>query len=490
MRSPSFAIFVGCLMIAAALYFRPTSTPAQLAGTAPSSTATGHSDPAPQPTPPSTEPPSQPAPAVQTGVRLQVHVDQTLVTSDDPEGSLLVEIGPDPTNAPATVPASLALVIDTSGSMEGRKLQDAKAAARQLLGALRPGDMVTLITYDSSANILIRPTVFGSPAFADAYAAIDRMRATGNTCVSCGLTAAYALAPDPRSFVRRVVVISDGVANEGIVDSSAIAALVRGANERGVSTSTIGLGRDYNERLMSSIAISGNGNYYFLAEPHEIARVLSREMQALHQLYAKNLVIRVTGQNGSSVALGYNEGAQRTASGVALTLGDVGGSSAMQFVFPVTFRTGELGEIARVELEFDDATGLRRSVASSVEVRRTADLEAAQNSAVTAVTARAEIQRSAAEVRTAMNELAAGNRSQAEGALRSTRARLSQAASVSDSPALDEEAAQLDALVGGLSAASAPAQVRDLQLRNEARSQEIGRGATAGGLYHSSTTGP
>src|SRR5687767_9788241 len=77
--------------------------------------------------------------------------------------------------------------------------------------------------------------------------------------------------------VNRVILLSDGLANVGIIDPSQIAALAQRIRENSVSVSTMGVGVDFNETLMANVADHSGGNYYYISKDVNMADVFRRE---------------------------------------------------------------------------------------------------------------------------------------------------------------------------------------------------------------------
>lgn len=162
----------------------------------------------------------------------------------------------------AAPPQAIALVLDRSGSMDGAPLAEARRCADSELSSLRPTDTAAIVTFDDRVWTLWPAVPVGDGrSQRDAIAGI---RSGGQTNLHGGWEAgARALAAVPGQGIKRVMLLSDGAANAGITDSAVIAAHCRAAAARGVTTTTCGLGRGFNEALMIAMGQAGGGNHHY-----------------------------------------------------------------------------------------------------------------------------------------------------------------------------------------------------------------------------------
>ncbi|UCF90629.1 MAG: VWA domain-containing protein [Desulfobacterales bacterium] len=201
------------------------------------------------------------------------------------------------------------IVLDRSGSMQGPKLEKARAALLNLLSTLSPRDRLGLIAYSNSVrqlSDLLPLTAAHRERLASRVAGIQ---AGGGTNLGAGLQAGIdmLLAASPNGNARKVILISDGLANQGITDSRALANMAAVAVVKEFSVSTVGVGADFNEDLMASIADRGAGNYYYLANPAAFAEVFQNEFYYAQAAVATGLSIRIPLPSGIALvrASGY-----------------------------------------------------------------------------------------------------------------------------------------------------------------------------------------
>jgi Ca-activated chloride channel family protein len=199
--------------------------------------------------------------------------------------------------------ADLVIVLDRSGSMAGRKLEDARQAVLQLIDRLAPQDRLALVTYSNGVEI-VSPLVFMNGANRDRVrATVQEIYSQGGTNLGGGLQQGIAtlMQAPAAGRQRRVILISDGLANQGITDPQALGRMAAGAAEQNFAVSTVGVGYDFNEVLMTTIADHGTGRYYFLENPMAFARVFEKELQETRNVAAAGMEIRVPLKDGLQV---------------------------------------------------------------------------------------------------------------------------------------------------------------------------------------------
>jgi Ca-activated chloride channel family protein len=197
--------------------------------------------------------------------------------------------------APPRAPLSVHIVLDRSGSMSGRAIEDAKRAAQAVVEKLEPSDDFSLVAFSDEARLLVADGPLG-PRRRQVIASIASIQAEGGTNISAALDLGYAQAHSsavPEEAVRIVMLLSDGQANAGDSDPQHLADRASHAFQTGVQTSTFGLGEYFDAALMSRIADRGAGGYYYLADSSQIASALSREIDARLQPVATGVELRV-----------------------------------------------------------------------------------------------------------------------------------------------------------------------------------------------------
>ncbi|MEW6267075.1 MAG: VWA domain-containing protein [Thermodesulfobacteriota bacterium] len=213
------------------------------------------------------------------------------------------------TNPTVTPNVDLVIVLDRSGSMEGQKITYAKRAVLDLIDNLSAADRLAIVSYSSD----VRRHSFLLPADATnkslLRSTVGEIRAGGSTNLGGGLQEGLnILTASPRNGrLGKIILISDGLANQGVTDPGALGRMAALAIAKEFSVSTVGVGSDFNEQLMSHLADRGQGNYYYLDNPSAFAEVFQKEFSQAKAAAATALEIRVPLANGVTLvnASGY-----------------------------------------------------------------------------------------------------------------------------------------------------------------------------------------
>jgi Ca-activated chloride channel family protein len=251
-----------------------------------------------------------------------------------------------------------------------------------------------------------------------------------------------------------------------------------------VPTSTLGLGEDYNEGLLSAVSAGGTGAYYFLPNAEAMTGILDRELAALERTVAQDVAISIA--PGAGVVLGQplSSGSQLDGTNLVFNMGQLSAGDARYFLVPITLPAGPLDDVVTVAATYRDALDVVSEQTLASGLQRTADAVLAEGSRDPLVTEQYERLSSALVVSAALSDFNSGNRTGAVEELREQAQRLRD----SGSAGLAEEAAALDELAGELEEPEVnPRRARQLTLQNDARNTEILQGVPAPAMYHSDT---
>src|SRR5687768_1546758 len=203
-----------------------------------------------------------------------------------------------PEAAPRTdrLPANVALVLDRSGSMAGeRKFELARSAVEQALAMLHAEDRFTLVVYDTEVDVLMPSTQATPDAKLRALEALRRVHPRGSTDLCAGwMRGCEQLARHvAEEGVTRALLLTDGLANHGVTDRPTLVRHASELRQRGVATSTFGVGADFDERLLRDMALEGGGNFYFISAPEQIPDLLTSELGEALEVVARRAAIEV-----------------------------------------------------------------------------------------------------------------------------------------------------------------------------------------------------
>ncbi len=257
-------------------------------------------------------------------------------------------------------PVALALVIDRSGSMAGpvsasgreairglnrsardtgvaHKLSYVRAATLRLLDLMRDGDAVALVTFDDAVEVVKPLTVLDDRSRQALAGAVKRLQPGGSTFLEGGLRAGLEqLSSHARErYGCKLVLLSDGEANVGEQRPAVLAEVAAGAAHAGVTTSTLGVGFDYNIALLTSMAEAGNGDFSHIHALEALDDILREEFTTAAEVTARAVEVRLV--LPERLAFGSNLNSYRqesTETGFKVLLGDL--VRPKEFLFEIT----------------------------------------------------------------------------------------------------------------------------------------------------------
>jgi Ca-activated chloride channel family protein len=273
--------------------------------------------------------------------------------------------------AGARAPINVSLVLDRSGSMSGHPLEMARQAAKTAIRALEPQDRLSVVIFDDTVELLIAPQLVTDPE--GLCRTVDGITAGGMTALHAGWVEGATLTAQhlDSEALNRVLLLSDGQANVGETRPDVTAGHVRGLTARGVSTSTVGLGRDYQEDLLRGMADAGDGNFEHIEDAEALPAFFAAELQGFSRTV------------GHTVSLGLEPNPELQVSRVEVIntlarnefgryqLPNLIAQRPLEVVFtlqvPAQRQAADLG-VTRIRLAWTGRDGVRRSVRAQLNL--------------------------------------------------------------------------------------------------------------------------
>lgn len=265
-------------------------------------------------------------------------------------------------------PVNLVLVIDRSGSMsEEEKLEYAKEAAKRIISGLGSGDRIGIVAYSTEVELLYPIQYLNDKGRANAV--VDSLYPTDSTNLSGGLSAGIdqlkSLKRD--GYINRVILLSDGLANVGITDVGQLSRVASQAAENSIQITTMGLGLNYDENLMMSLAEYGAGHYYFIESPKQLAKIFEKEFGRILATVAKDSTMYLSLAPGVEIKEIYGYTHSIKGGRVQINLGDIFSGLERNILVKLSAPTDKLGKNQLLEAWFEFTDILKNNQAVSMQ---------------------------------------------------------------------------------------------------------------------------
>jgi len=233
----------------------------------------------------------------------------------------------------------VALVLDRSGSMDGSKITMARTAVTHAVRLLKPADHLAVVCYDDQIDTVLERTPASPEAKALVFTRLAGIEPRGSTNLSGGwLAGAHQLQPaeSTSAGVKRVLLLTDGLANAGEVDPQALAATAARLRAEGITTSTFGIGADFDEELLARLATQGGGHFYYIETARQIPDVFASELGETLDVVARDVVFEVVCRPGMRVTLLNDLPIEQGPGGLRVRLGDLVADQEMTLILAVS----------------------------------------------------------------------------------------------------------------------------------------------------------
>jgi len=377
-----------------------------------------------------------------------------LRVGDDGPFYLQVSVGAKEYQAADRAAMNLAVVLNRSGSMSGSKLSSVKAAATWLIDNLTPADRVAIVSYSTDVR-LDGVAKLDSDGRDTLRRAIEQLQDGGGTYLSGGLEAGamQVLEALDREHLNRVILLSDGNANEGITDINQLGQLADVYREKGITVTTMGVGLDYNEDLMEKVAVLGGGNYHFIESADAVAAVFDKEMNTLGNTVVRDAVVELELPEGVSVDQIYGYRYEQTGRDVKVYMNSVSSGEKKRLLVSLDVPKKSDGSkvvVAKGKLSYrNEAAGKDMNVdLPEVEVTYTKDDALVERGMNKPVVVKVETVRNAELQKEVYKQLDSGNRDAAQKLVKDRKAAAKATNSVVKSDELDTQIGAIEELEG------------------------------------------
>lgn len=362
-------------------------------------------------------------------------------------------------------PLAAVLVIDRSGSMAGDKIDDARQAAERFVSGMVDGDMLAIVTYGSDVTVDLPFVTLDNAAKNRALSIVRRIEEGGGTNIDGGLLAAKSqlAAANLAGKVARVVVVSDGRPTEGDRRTATLVGHTASLRATGVTTSTIGLGLDYNEDLMEGMAVDGGGRYHYLKTGAQMAQILDAELQHGRNVVASNVKLHLPRALATGLVVVAAPGQKDIGNSdkLVIDVGDLAAGEERHILVKVAAASTVDVGFAAPELLYTKAGASSQSLvahrADAFRLLASNDVNAVNASRNDDVRVRVLQIEASLALTNSMNAWSKGNREEARTALRKAKLDVEEAAQRTGNAMLKRESMNFDDVLLSVESAPAPA---------------------------------
>jgi Ca-activated chloride channel family protein len=281
---------------------------------------------------------------------------------DSPDGTRLIvmaRLASRKLEGEKRVPLNVSLALDRSGSMSGAKLEACKHAAKFLVSHLTSEDRISVVAFSSSVETVVPHQ--NATAKDRIRQELGKLYANGGTNLSGGWLGSAERVERSREeqAVNRVLLLTDGQANEGVTDAQKLMQMVGELRGRGVQTSCIGFGSDFHEDLLRSMADAGGGNFHYIQTPEDAPTIFAREVHELLAVAAQNVKLRIAPSEHIRLSAVLNDYPHRAVpGGIELDLGDLLAGDEKRVLIELLVPPGSAGQgVAVLSMAYQQVLG-------------------------------------------------------------------------------------------------------------------------------------
>ena len=357
-------------------------------------------------------------------IQVRSELSSPIILEGTPETNYLkVSLSGQNIDSKKRVPINLAIVIDKSGSMSGQRIEKAREAAILAVNMLNENDTLSIVAYDSEARVIVPATKVDNRLRIIGLIN-ENIYAEGGTALFAGLSKGIKQVENQltKDKVNRIILLSDGQANIGPSSVDELSQLAIIAAKKNIAITTLGIGSDYNELLMSSIASYSDGNHVFVNNSADLENVFVHEFNDLMSAIAQDVVITIQLKNGvKPVRLLGRDGVIK-GNEITVKMNQLFSNQEKYVLLEVIPDKGKVGQektLAQVDLKYDNL--LENKTENETQVVRisyTKDKKMVDDAIHQDVVVETELQKVALENEKALELYNQGKRDEAQQLLR------------------------------------------------------------------------
>lgn len=357
-------------------------------------------------------------------IQVRSELSSPIILEGTPETNYLkVSLSGQNVDSKKRVPINLAIVIDKSGSMSGQRIEKAREAAILAVNMLNENDTLSIVAYDSEARVIVPATKVDNRLRIIGLIN-ENIYAEGGTALFAGLSKGIKQVENQltKDKVNRIILLSDGQANIGPSSVDELSQLAIIAAKKNIAITTLGIGSDYNELLMSSIASYSDGNHVFVNNSADLENVFVHEFTDLMSAIAQDVVITIQLKNGvKPVRLLGRDGVIK-GNEITVKMNQLFSNQEKYVLLEVIPDKGKVGQektLAQVDLKYDNLLENKtENETQEVRISYTKDKKMVDDAIHHDVVVETELQKVALENEKALELYNQGKRDEAQQLLR------------------------------------------------------------------------
>lgn len=383
-------------------------------------------------------------------VTCRIDMDRSVLPAGDSQ-NVIIKVTLAAPSTPAGIKrpnVNLSLVLDQSGSMQGIKIRQAKAAAIEAVKRLGMGDIFSVVVYDTNINTIVPAQKINNLQWM--IDRIGQIQANGSTALFGGVSqgAAEIRKNLESDLVHRIVLLSDGLANVGPRTPEDLGRLGAALMKENISVTTVGVGTDYNEDLMTQLSQKSDGNTYFVESGYDLPSIFSAELGDVLNVVAKKVKLIITLPDTiEPVSIIGREGRIKNRD-IELYMNQLYGAQEKYALVEVKVprtKEGSKLKIATAQVMYENPFTQKQEISNGVSYASfSKDKRAVEKSVNVDVVREYELNINALMQEEAIKMLDGGRRMEAQQALQKQAAKLKQAGNLYKDKRLLEEAKEME----------------------------------------------